>query len=142
MANFLDKVKYTGNKLLEAELVGLSKWEKLRHTKEDLELFLNFNIAEIHYLTKFGQPRHIVCTSNIPLVNAFNAKKPEDKQEFAKENSAGIKTKERCSVDTWDLIANKRKTVSLSSWQIVNFITISPDNILILDKIFNELLKK
>ena len=131
MANFLDKVKDTGNKLLEAELVGLSKWEKLRHTKDDLEFFLNFNIAEIQYLTNEGQQRSIVCT-----------KKQADKQSFTKQSSAGIKTKDRSSVDTWDLIANKRKTVSLSSWQIVNFITISPDNILILDKIFNELLKK
>ena len=142
MANFLDKVKDTGNKLLEAELVGLSKWEKLRHTKDDLEFFLNFNIAEIQYLTNEGQQRSIVCTSNTSLVNVFNTKKQADKQAFTKENSVGIKTKDRSSVDTWDLIANKRKTVSLSSWQIVNFITISPDNILILDKIFNELLKK
>lgn len=142
MATFLDRVKDTGNKLLEAELAGLSKWEKLRHTKEDLELFLNFNIAEIQYLTKDSKLRSIICTSNTPLVNAFNTKKLEDKQAFAKECSAGIKTKERSSVDTWDLIANKRKTVSLTSWQIVNFITISPDNILILDKVFNELLKR
>ena len=142
MANFLDKVKDTGNKLLGAELVGLSKWEKLRHTKDDLEFFLNFNIAEIQYLTNEGQQRSIVCTSNTSLVNAFNTKKQADKQAFTKENSVGIKTKDRSSVDTWDLIANKRKTVNLSSWQIVNFITISPDNILILDKIFNELLKK
>ena len=79
MANFLDKVKDTGNKLLEAELIGLSKWDKLRHTKEDLELFLNFNIAEILYLTNKGEQRSIVCTSNTSLVNAFNTKKQADK---------------------------------------------------------------
>lgn len=142
MATFLDKVKNTGNKLLEAELEGLSKWEKLRHTKDDLELFLNFNIAEIIYLTKDGHQKSIICTSNTPLINIFNTKKLADKQSFAKENSDGIKTKDRSSVDTWDLLENKRKTISLTSWQIVNFISISPDNILILDKIFNELVKK
>lgn len=116
MVTFLDKVKDTGNKLLEAELTGLSKWEKLRHTKDDLELFLNFNIAEIQYLTKDSKLRSIVCTSNTALVNTFNTKKSADKQAFAKESSAGIKTRDRGSIDTWDLIDNKRKTVNLASW--------------------------
>ena len=46
------------------------------------------------------------------------------------------------SVDTWDLIDNKRKTVSTASWQITNFISITPENALVIVEVLKNILKR
>lgn len=40
-------MRKSGNEMLETEARDLAQWSKLKHNKSDLELFLNFNIAEI-----------------------------------------------------------------------------------------------
>ena len=54
----------------------------------------------------------------------------------------GIKTKDPSTILTFNLIENKYYTVDLSIWEIVAFITITEDNIEVLDNVANELLKK
>ena len=137
----ISKLRSSNAELLKAEAVDLAKWSKLRHVKEDFELFLNFNIAEVEFKTADGKDRKIICTSNTTLVELFSLAKDNERAKVAKKQSAGIKTRDKTSVDTWDLVENKRKTVKLKSWQIVNFISITPENILILDELVRKLLK-
>ena len=137
----ISKLRSSNAELLKAEAVDLAKWSKLRHVKEDFELFLNFNIAEVEFKTADGKDRKIICTSNTTLVELFSLVKDNERAKVAKKQSAGIKTRDKTSVDTWDLVENKRKTVKLKSWQIVNFISITPENILILDELVRKLLK-
>ena len=77
----------------------------------------------------------------MPLVEVMQAAKATDKKKIAKKKAAAIRTKDPFSVDAWDLVDNKRKTVSLRSWQIVNFLTISPENVLVLDEVIKQILK-
>lgn len=141
MSSVLEKMRSSNSELLKAESSDLAKWSKLRHNKADFELFLNFNIAEIEFKTADNRHAKIICTSNTTLIKLYSLIKEDDVKKTAKLKSDGIKTKDPSSIDTWDLVENKRKTVKLTSWQIVNFISITPENILILDELIKKLLK-
>ena len=106
-----------------------------------MELFLAFNIAELKFKTVDGADASGIFTGNMPLVEVMQAAKATDKKKIAKKKAAAIRTKDPFSVDAWDLVDNKRKTVSLRSWQIVNFLTISPENVLVLDEVIKQILK-
>lgn len=54
MSDIIEKLRESKNKLLEGEAENLAYWKKLRHNKEDFELFLNNNIAEVWFKTKNG----------------------------------------------------------------------------------------
>ena len=135
-------MRASGNKMLETEAQDLATWSKLKHNKQDLELFLNFNIAEIEFKTKSDEKATVIGTANTSLVKVFSAKKDVDKQKAAKLKSSGMRTKDSTSVQIWDLVENKPKTIMLSAWSIKNFISISEKNILVLDEVLRDLLKK
>ena len=135
-------MRKSGNEMLETEARDLAQWSKLKHNKSDLELFLNFNIAEIQFKTKDNKDSSIIGTANTTLVKVFSAIKDEDKQKASKLKSSGMRTKDSTSVHIWDLVENKMKTMLLNSWSIKNFISITEENILLLDKVLRELLKK
>ena len=135
-------MRASGNKLLETEAQDLATWSKLKHNKQDLELFLNFNIAEIEFKTKSDEKATVIGTANTSLVKVFSAKKDVDKQKAAKLKSSGMRTKDSTSVQIWDLVENKPKTIMLSAWSIKNFISISEKNMLVLDEVLRDLLKK
>lgn len=141
MSDIIKTLRESDSLLLKAEAEDIAKWSKLRHTKSDLELFLQFNIAEIEFRTLDGKDDSIICTSNIPLMKVLETKKPEDKKKIKDIKNNGITTKDIKSVLTWDLIDNKYKTISLNAWQITNFISITPKNILILDELINKNIK-
>lgn len=140
--DFIQQMRASGNKLLENEAQDLATWSKLKHNKQDLELFLNFNIAEIEFKTKSDEKATVIGTANTSLVKVFSAKKDVDKQKAAKLKSSGMRTKDSTSVQIWDLVENKPKTIMLSAWSIKNFISISEKNILVLDEVLRDLLKK
>lgn len=96
--DFISQMRSSGNKLLETEAQDLATWSKLRHNKQDLELFLNFNIAEITFKTKDGKDTSVIGTANTALVKVFSAKKDEDKQKAASLKSSGMRTKDSNSV--------------------------------------------
>ena len=135
-------LRTSGNKLLETEAEDIQTWQKLKHNKEDLELFLNHNVAEIKFLKSDGSESEVFGTSNVALIKVFSAKKDKDKIKAKYLNSSGMRSKKSNSVEIWDLIENKQKTMILKSWQIENFITISEKNILILDQVLHDILKK
>ena len=140
--DFIQQMRASGNKLLETEAQDLATWSKLKHNKQDLELFLNFNIAEIEFKTKSDEKATVIGTANTSLVKVFSEKKDVDKQKAAKLKSSGMRTKDSTSVQIWDLVENKPKTIMLSAWSIKNFISISEKNILVLDEVLRDLLKK
>ena len=53
----------------------------------------------------------------------------------------GIRTNDTTSILTYDLSSRTYKTVSLKAWEIMNFISITPDNIELLDNLINQILK-
>ena len=140
--DFIQQMRASGNKLLETEAQDLATWSKLKHNKQDLELFLNFNIAEIEFKTKSDEKATVIGTANTSLVKVFSTKKDVDKQKAAKLKSSGMRTKDSTSVQIWDLVENKPKTIMLSAWSIKNFISISEKNILVIDEVLRDLLKK
>lgn len=141
MASIVDKIRSSSSELLKAEGADMAKWSKLRHTKADLELFLNYNIAEITFTASDKTEHRMICTSNTTLIKLFSLAKENERAKVSSISSSGIRTKDLKSVDTWDLEANKRKTIKLDRWQIINFVSITPDNILIVDEIVRKLLK-
>lgn len=140
--DLIKKLKESDNEILKNEANDLAKWSKLKHSKSDLEFFLNFNIAQIDFFTKDGKESSIVGTSNTTLIKIYSLKKDKDKKKLKGLKSDGMRTNDSTSVQIWDLIENKPKTIFLKSWQIMSFISINEDNILLLDKLLNEFLKK
>ena len=141
MSDIIQKIRESNSELLKSEGADISKWSKLRHTKSDLELFLQFNIAEIEFRKLDGSDDSIICTSNVALLKILETKKKEDKEKLINFRGNGINTKDIKQVLTWDLVDNKYKTISLNAWQIKNFVSITPKNILILDELVNKLIK-
>lgn len=88
-----------------------------------------------------GADRTIICTSNTPLITILSTKKKADKKKFVNFKNPGIRCSDKHIVNTWDLEANKEKSINLKSWSIINFVSISPDNVLIIDEILQNLLK-
>lgn len=68
--------------------------------------------------------------------------KASDKKTALKSKNKGIRTNDPKSVLTFNLIENKYNTVMLDFWDIITFLTITPDNIEILDSVANDMLKR
>ena len=80
---FIDILKNSNNRILVSEASNLGKWSQLKHNKESLELFLNYNIAEIEFRSKKTKDlkRVLVC-SNTNFIKAVNAKSDSDKKRI------------------------------------------------------------
>lgn len=141
--DLVEKLLSSGNKVLESAGKDLGRWSKLKHNKQDLELFLQFNLAHLRYLPKGKHSlQDVVCTSNTQFINVFSKLKSSDKAKAIRSKNSGIRTKDANSVLTYNLIDNKYNIIMLDAWEIVTFLEISPDNIEILDKVVNEMLKR
>ena len=143
MLDLVEKMANSGNKVLEAAANNLSKWSKLKHNKQDLELFLQYNLVHMRFRPRgHAVLKDIVCTSNTRFIAVFSALKEAKKKEALKSKFDGIKTKDPTSVLTYNLAEGKYNTVDLTMWKLVSFITMSEDNIEMLDKVANEMLKR
>ena len=101
------------------------------------------NIVHLKFMPKNAATfKEIVCTSNTKFIAVFSALKDSAKKRALHSRANGIATKDLTSVLTFNLIENKYNTIDLSRWEVVAFLTITEDNIEILDKVTNELLKK
>ena len=83
-----------------------------------------------------------MCTSNTPFIEVFSKLKESEKKKALKSKNSGIKTNDHCSILTFNLIENKYNTIMLDFWEIVNFLTITPENIELLDKFVSDFLKR
>lgn len=144
MTSIIEKLKSSGKKLLEAQAEGIELWKQMKHNKKDLELFLQFNVAELRFKPKDDPKyRFIVCTSNTRLIAVFQALKEFEKKKVLKTVPfAGIRTKNSTSIMTFNLIANSYNTIPLRAWQLGNFVTLSEKNIPIIDTMLYDLLKR
>lgn len=144
MINLIDKLKASGKEILEAQGKGIELWKNLKHNKHDLELFLQFNISELRFKPKDAKEfKTIVCTSNTRLISVFQALKEIDKKKAFKSTPFdGIKTKNSNSILTFNLIDNKYNTILLSAWELGSFLTITENNLLTIDALLCDLLKR
>lgn len=143
MLDLVEKMASSGNKVLESAANDFSKWKKLKHNKQDLELFLQFNLVHLRFQPKGHTAfKEIVCTSNTKFIKVFSSLKESQKKRAMATKFDGIKTKDKDSVLTYNLLEGKYNTVDLGWWELVAFITMSEDNIEVLDKVANEMLKR
>jgi hypothetical protein len=118
----------------------LNLTESLLHNKKDLEKLLSVSIIELEFLPKDSDKREsIFCTGNIRFINVFQKIKLADKKKQINSPFVGIKTKDAYSVDVFDIIDKKIKTISLKSWKVVFpfIMPITEDNVLLLDSLLN-----
>lgn len=142
MVDLVEKLAKSGNEVLEAAAKRINKWKKLKHVKQDLELLLQFNIVHLKWKPAgHATFSEIVCTSNTRLIEVFSAIKESDKKKRLKAKNDGIRTQNPNSIMTFSLLDNKYYTINLDDWHIVNFISIDEDNIELLDKFINDILK-
>jgi hypothetical protein len=143
MNDFIEQLKESGNELLSAEARSAEAFKNLKHTKADLETLLAFSISEIEFKPKNSDKfQRMVCTSNTRFINVYSALKDIDKRKKIRTPFIGIHTKDPNSVDTYDLVDGKRKTLCLKSWRAINFVMLTEENVLVLDRLVNECLKK
>jgi len=143
MSSAVDRMLESKNELLTAEARSAKALRRLKHTKADLETLLMCSVAEIEFKPEGEDKyRRIVCTSNKRLVNVFKAKKPKDRDRALTSPFAGMRTRDRNSVLTYDLEEGSLKTVSLKSWRAVNFVMLTEDNVLVLDALLKECLRR
>lgn len=143
MDSIISVLKKSDHPLLIAAVRDGAKWMKLRHAKQDLELFLAHNIARIRFKTKSdGKYSEVVCTGNNRLMKVLMAVRNTDKVDLVKTPFVGIKTNDSASVTAYDIESNHLKTISLKSWEILEFVTITEENVLILDAIIRASISK
>lgn len=141
--DIIQQLAKSGNKLLEAAANDMSQWQQLKHNKQDLELFLQFNLVNLRFKPKNKHSmQEIVCTSNTKFIEVFSKLKKSEKQKALKLKNDGIRTKDPNSILTYNIITNKYNTIDLSAWEIVNFISMTEDNIEILDDVLNNIMRK
>ena len=141
--DLIQKMLDSGNKTIVAAANDMSKWKELKHDKTGLETFLKYNIALIRFRKKNAATyKTVTCTSNTRFIEVFSKLKSSEKKEALKSKFDGIKTKDLGSTMTFDLMENKYCTIPLLIWNIVHFISITEDNIEILDGVVNEILKR
>lgn len=117
-ASLIRLLRESDDEIKQAESRDLSKWSKLKHTRECLELFLEFNLAQVSFQTADGEDRTLLCTSNAALAKLLQMAdgKPEAREKAAKLRGSAIKSKDKSGVLTWDVENGKFATISMKSW--------------------------
>lgn len=143
METLFERLCASDNKLVVASLKDASKWARLRHTKDDLQLLLTFNIVEIRFRPKNSSNyESLVVTGNNRFINVYEAVDKKTKIVKMHSQFTGIKTKDPMTVMAYDLVDKKLKTIQLDSWEITNLISLTEKNIEILDQIVRDCLNK
>lgn len=143
MVDVIKILRESGYELLEHEAEDVSRWRGLRHNKDDLQLFLTFNVAEIEFLPEGGKKAvRIVCTGNKRLIAAYSAVKAPDRKLALKTPMRGLRTAKTGTVLAYDLAAGKVVTVPLRSWRVISFLTITEENAPLLDEVLRRTLRK
>ena len=137
MESFIDTLKKSNNELLKNESEGIELLRSLRHNASDLKVFLANTVAEI----RLRSGETLICTSNNELVQKFSKAKPVGGTPDANKTKI-FQNESRNFALTWDLMKNKYASVAGNDWQIMNFIVIRSENVEILHRTINELLKE
>lgn len=142
--NIIEQLANSDDEIKKNMSSEIAQWSKLKHIKPDLEFMLGNVICELQFKTTKNKIENIYCTSNIPLIKAINSTNKEDVSKHLSSKFSGIKSNDKHSIDTWDLIDNKQKTIPLIEWHIVmpHIITLDSKNIKILHKLLQKILNK
>lgn len=141
---FIDILKNSKNRVLVSEANSLGKWSQLKHNKESLELFLNYNIAEIEFFSKKTKnlKRVLVC-SNTNFIKAINAKSDSDKKKIIESlprtHSTGLKNNSSVLTTSWNIMKNDYCTIPLNKWKIVNWIEINESNAELINDVIRDM---
>ena len=140
--DIIQKLAKSGHKVLEAAANDMSKWSQLKHNKQDLELFLQFNLVNLRFKPKNKHSmQEIVCTSNTRFIEVFSKLKKSEKKKAISTRIDGIRTKDPYSILTYNVLEGKYNTIDLTAWEIAGFISMTEENIEILDDVLNDMLK-
>ena len=141
--DLVEQMIASDNPILKAAANDMKLFKGLKHDKEGLETVLKHTISHIRFRPKnHATFTDIACSSNTRFISVFQQLKESQKKKALLTKPDGIHTKEPDSILTFNLISNKYNTVSLDRWEIVSFIVIQEENIELLDRIANELLKR
>ena len=148
--NFLDKLKNSTNKLLQAEAKTLKQnlknnendnaVLKIQHSYPGLVLFLKHAIAEIYVegKTKYS----VITTMNEEILSKFQKIDVKTVQPIKKATKkATKKVSSKKYITVWDLL-RKHPIVIPEKWTIMNFVFIQKENSEILSKVLSDLLKQ
>ena len=129
--------------LLEADIKTKEKFRGFRRVKEDLETLLAYAICLLEFTPKDKPPQRMLCCSNVRFVNAYKAAKREDLDKALTSPWTGMKTKDKMSTMTYDLVDGKVKTVMLfpNSWYVVDAWEFTPESLPALMPLVREALK-
>ena len=144
MTDIIQLMRKSDKSLMLAESTDIANWKNLTHNKTGLETFLQFNIAELQfkYMNSSFYTK-IVCTSNTQLIKVLQAARMPQKIKMLKQTAFdGIRTHDTTSILTYDIVGNTYKTVSLKAWEILNFISITPQNVMLLDEVIRRIFKR
>lgn len=86
--------------------------------------------------------KEIVCTSNNRFIKVFSSLKESQKKKAISTKFDGIKTKDPTSVLTYNIVEGKYNTIDLNWWELISFITMSEENVELLDQVANEMLRR
>ena len=142
--DLVEQMISSGNATLKAAANDMKLFKGLKHDKEGIETFLMHTIAHIRFKKKntSATMTDVVCSSNTRFIAVFSQLKTSQKKKALSTKFSKIHTNEPNSILTFNLETNKYNTIMLDKWEIVSFITIQEDNIELLDRIANELLKR
>ena len=113
-------LKEPSYKLLEAELMTKNVFKGFKRTKPDLETLLACAICVLEFVPRSGEPKRMLCCSNIRFVNVFKSVKKKEVEKALKSPYVGMRTKDPLTVMTYDLVDGKPKTVSIkpNTWYV------------------------
>lgn len=149
MVKFEDFIKIlseSNNKLLVSNSETMTEWSKLKHNKEGLELFLNYNLAEVYFEDNEGTLKKVIACSNTSLIKMFSLKRESSGykstvRKLAGMKSKGIHNKEKTNVLTWNFLKNDYCRINITkTWYLGQWITLSENNVVILNETMKDIL--
>lgn len=141
--DFIESLYESGNDLLKAEAISVNLLKNTKKTKSGLEDLLSASVSEIvFYDIKTKKWKTAICTSNNRLIKAYMAKNAKEMLTAIHTRNIGIKTNDKNSVLTFDLIGKHYKPIPLDSWYVHNCIALTEQNILVLNESLKNCLKK
>lgn len=130
----IEQLKHSQNPVLTQEAANIEQFKDFKHNKTDLALFLKCNLTEI------AIPKlNLCCTSNPLIVEGLIKLDKTVNPKLIKyfyDITGDVQHKR--GILTWDIIRKKVVTIRSSEWTITNFITIKPENQILIFKFLSQ----
>ena len=137
--DLMNKLMDSSNQVLKAQSHDAA-WIKLRHNRDDLEVFLRHNITHLKFKTADGKTdKTIVACSNPALVRLFQAKSGKPVANRISQRPRSTRSK-RDNVLTYDFATDNWCTIPMVDWTIYEFVTVKDENVPIINDILRRIL--